>query len=59
METLERSCKDASRTFFDEFSSFKIIVKMVEIDSTCEKGLLEEIKQSDEPDLMIRDVMLA
>jgi len=27
VETLERSCKDASRTFFDEFDSFKIIVK--------------------------------
>jgi len=27
VETLERSCKDASRTFFDEFGSFKIIVK--------------------------------
>ena len=27
MKILERSCKDTSRTFFDEFSSFKIIVK--------------------------------
>jgi len=27
VETLERSYKDASRTFFDEFGSFKIIVK--------------------------------
>jgi len=31
---------------------------MVEIDSICGKGLLEEIKQSDESDLMIRGVML-
>jgi len=27
VKTLERFCKDASRTFFDEFDSFKIIVK--------------------------------
>jgi len=27
MKTLERSCKNASLTFFDEFGSFKIIVK--------------------------------
>ena len=32
--------------------------EMVEIDSIYGKGLLEEIKQSDESDLMIRGVML-
>ena len=32
--------------------------EMVEIDSSCEKGLLEEMKQSDESDLMIRGVIL-
>jgi len=28
VKTLERSYKDASRTFFDEFGSFKIVVKL-------------------------------
>jgi len=28
VETLERSCKDASQTFVDEFSSFKMIIKL-------------------------------
>jgi len=32
--------------------------EMVENDSTWKKGLLEEMKQSDESDLMIRGVVL-
>jgi len=28
VETLERSCKDASQTFFDDCGSFKIIVTL-------------------------------
>ena len=32
--------------------------KMVEIDSTCGKGLLEEMKQSDESNLMMKGVVL-
>jgi len=32
--------------------------EMVEINSTYGKGFLEEMKQSDESDLMIRGVML-
>jgi len=28
VETLELSCKDASRNFFDEFRSFKIVGKL-------------------------------
>ena len=32
--------------------------EMVEIDSICGKGLLEEMKQLDESDLMIRCVVL-
>jgi len=31
--------------------------EMVEIDSTSEKGLLEEMKQLDESNLMVRGVM--
>ena len=32
--------------------------EMVKIDFSCENGLLEEMRQSDESDLMIRGVVL-